>query len=332
VTERSRPAQDPLPGYKEPLPMVFCGLYPTMNTDFERLREALDKLQLNDSSFTYSPESSGALGFGFRCGFLGLLHMDVVQERLERESGVEIVQTAPNVTYEILVKGRSNKDEAQVIRIESPTQLPPIDQVLEIREPSVRATVMVPSDYIGGMMDLLDDRRGTYLRTEYISSNRVILSYELPLAEIITDFYDRLKSLSRGHATLDYEVQGFRVDKLVKLSILVGGQSVDALSIICHRDVAERRGRALIKRLKKEIPSHMFEVPLQAAIGSRVVARETIRALRKNVTAKCYGGDITRKRKLLEKQKEGKRRMKSIGNVEIPQDAFLAVLKLDDEK
>jgi len=331
ITERKRPATTALPGYKEPLPMVFCGLYPTMNTDFERLREALDKLQLNDSAFTYTPETSGALGFGFRCGFLGLLHMDVVQERLERESGVEIVQTAPNVTYEVYVKG-SGRESDHVIRIQSPTQLPAADRVLEIREPRVRATIMVPSEYIGNMMGLLDERRGVWVRTEYIGPTRVILTYDVPLAEIITDFYDRLKSLSRGHATLDYEMRGFQADRLVKLTILVGGLAVDALSVICHRDIAERRGRALIRKLKDEIPRHLFEVPLQAAIGSRVVARETIRAMRKNVTAKCYGGDITRKRKLIEKQKEGKRRMKSVGSVEIPQEAFLAVLKLDDSK
>jgi len=332
VTTRLHPAEEPLPGYKEPLPMVFCGLYPTMSTDFERLREALDKLQLNDSSFTYTPESSSALGFGFRCGFLGLLHMEVVQERLERESGVELIQTAPNVTYEVLVKGNQGADRQEILRIQSPTQLPSPDHVLEIREPRVRATIMAPSEYTGNMMGLLDERRGVYIRTEYISASRLILTYELPLAEIITDFYDRLKSLSRGHATLDYEVKGFVADKLVKMSILVAGMTVDALSIICHRDVAERRGRQLIQRLKKEIPRHMFEVPLQAAVGNRIIARETIRAMRKNVTAKCYGGDITRKRKLLQKQKEGKRRMKSIGSVEIPQDAFLAVLKMDDEK
>jgi GTP-binding protein LepA len=332
ITEKQRPASEALRGYQEPLPMVYCGLYPTMNTDFERLRDALEKLSLNDSSFTFVPETSGALGFGFRCGFLGLLHMDVVQERLERESGVEIVQTAPNVTYQVVtIPARGVKCGEDVVRIESPTQLPELSRIAEIQEPIVRATIMIPAQYIGNIMKLAEERRGTYLRTEYISQTRVILSYELPLAEIITDFHDKLKSLTRGYGTLDYELLSYRASDLVKLSILVGGQPVDALSVICHRDVAERRGRRLIRKLKTEIPRHLFEVPLQAAIGSRVVARETIQALRKNVTAKCYGGDITRKRKLLERQKEGKKRMKSVGSVEIPQDAFLAVLRLEDE-
>ena len=331
-TERLRPASQPLRGYKEPLPMVFCGLYPTMNTDFERLREALEKLRLNDSAFTYSPESSGALGFGFRCGFLGLLHMDVVQERLERESGVDVVQTAPNVTYEIVTKTHLKKYKEPVFRIESPTQLPEMSDIEEIREPFVRVTVMLPTEYMGNILSLLENRRGRYLRTEYISTARVLLVYELPLAEMITDFYDRLKSLSRGHATLDYELIGYRTSDLVKLTILVGGLPVDALSLICHRSVAEVRGRKLLRKLKDEIPRHMFQVPLQAAIGGRVVARETIRPYRKDVTAKCYGGDITRKRKLLERQKEGKRRMKNVGQVEIPQEAFLAVLKLEEDQ
>ena len=326
VTDRARPATEKLPGYKEPLPMVFCGLYPTSNTDFERLRQALDKLQLNDSSFTYTPESSGALGFGFRCGFLGLLHMEVVQERLERESGVDIVQTSPNVTLEVL---KSNGD---VFRIESPADLPDAGQIEEIAEPVVRATVMVPSTYIGNVMTLLEDRRAHYLRTDYLSPHRVILVYDMPLAELISDFYDKLKSTTRGYATLDYEFIGYVPAELVKVNLLVNGSPVDALSFICHRDVAESRGRKLLKKLKEEIPRHLFEVPLQAAIGGKIIARESISAMRKNVTAKCYGGDITRKRKLLEKQKEGKKRMKSIGSVDIPQEAFMALLRLDDEK
>jgi GTP-binding protein LepA len=326
VTERSRPASEKLPGYKEPLPMVYCGLYPTNNTDFERLRQALEKLRLNDSSFTFAPESSGALGFGFRCGFLGLLHMEVVEERLERESGVDIVQTAPNVTFEVLLQ------RGEIVRIESPTQLPDLSLVEEIREPLVRATIMVPSEYIGSVMTLMEGRRARYERTEYLSQARVILTYDMPLAELISDFHDRLKSLTRGYGTLDYDFRGYFPADLVKVQVLVNASPLDALSFICHRDVAESRGRRLLRKLKDEIPRHLFEVPLQAAIGGKVVARENIKALRKNVTAKCYGGDITRKRKLLERQKEGKKRMKHVGNVEIPQDAFLAVLKLEDEK
>jgi GTP-binding protein LepA len=325
VTERTRPTTEKLPGYKEPLPMVFCGLYPTNNTDFERLRQALDKLRLNDSSFTYVPESSGALGFGFRCGFLGLLHMEVVQERLERESGVDIVQTAPNVIFEVLTTA------GDVVRIESPTQLPDLGVVEEIREPIVRATIMLPAEYIGNIMKLLEERRANYVRTEYLSQSRVTLLYDMPLAELISDFHDKLKSLTRGYGTLDYDLRGYVPEDLVKVAVLVNGAPLDALSFICHRDVAEQRGRRLLKKLKEEIPRHLFEVPLQAAVGGKVVARESIKALRKNVTAKCYGGDITRKRKLLERQKEGKKRMKSVGSVEIPQEAFLAVLRLDDE-
>ena len=325
VTDRKNPQTDRLPGYKEPLPMVFCGLYPPHNTDFERLRQARDKLKLNDSSFTYAPETSSALGFGFRCGFLGLLHMDVVQERLERESGIDIVQTAPNVTYEI-----QHRDET-VQRIERPTELPDMSNVLEIREPIARATIMLPADYIGNVMSLMEERRSRYVRTEYVTQTRVILIYDLPLSELISDFYDKLKSATRGYGTLDYEVQEYEASDLVKMNILVNGSIVDALSMICHREVAEQRGRKLLKKLRKEIPRHLFEVPLQAALGGKIIARESIKALRKNVTAKCYGGDITRKRKLLEKQKEGKKRMKSVGNVEIPQDAFMAVLRLEDD-
>ena len=325
LTLRKYPATESLPGYKEPLPMVFCGLYPSAQTGFEHLRDALDRLALNDSSFQFAPESSAALGLGFRCGFLGLLHMDVVQERLERESGIDIVQTAPNVTYEILQR------DGSIIRIESPTELPDGSQIQEIREPMARATIMQPAEYIGSVMGLMEDRRARYLRTDYITESRVVLLYDVPLAELILDFYDKLKSATRGYGTLDYEVDGYQPARLVRLDILINGHPVDALSMICHRDVAERRGRKLLVRLQKEIPRHLFEVPLQAAIGGKIVARETIKALGKNVTAKCYGGDITRKRKLLEKQKEGKRRMKSVGNVEIPQKAFLSVLRLAEE-
>jgi GTP-binding protein LepA len=305
--------------------MVYCGLFPTNNTDFDRLRQALEKLSLNDSSFTFAPESSGALGVGFRCGFLGLLHMEIVQERLERESGIGMVQTAPNVTFEVLLR------TGELKRIESPADLPEAGSIEEIREPVVRASIMLPSEYIGNIMTLMEERRASYIRTEYMSQARVILLYDMPLAEVITDFYDRLKSLTRGFGTLDYEFIGYFPENLVKVNILVNGSPVEALSLISHRDAAERRGRRLLRKLKQEIPRHLFEVPLQAAIGGKIIARETISALRKNVTAKCYGGDITRKRKLLERQKEGKKRMKHIGNVEIPQEAFMAVLKLEDE-
>ncbi len=326
VTERTGGSTTPLPGYREPLPMVFCGLYPTQSTDFELLRTALDKLRLNDSSFTFVPESSAALGFGFRAGFLGLLHMEVVQERLERESGVEIVQTAPNTTYEVLLLS------GETVKIESPAQLPEPHRIAELREPVVLAKVLVPTTCIGAIMSLAEDRRAKYLKTDYVSANRVMLEYEIPLAEMIMDFHDKLKSLTRGYGTLDYELLGYVAANLVKTDVLVAGKSVDALSVICHRDAAEIRGRKLIRRLRKEIPRHLFEIPLQAAIGGKIIARETISAMRKNVTAKCYGGDITRKRKLLERQKEGKRRMKNVGNVEIPQEAFLSVLRLEDEK
>jgi GTP-binding protein LepA len=326
ITNRLQPTNEKLPGYKEPLPMVYCGLYPTNNADFERLRQALEKLRLNDSSFSYVPESGGALGFGFRCGFLGLLHMDVVQERLERESGIAIVQTAPNVSFEVV------KRDAEVIRIESPTELPDPSEIEEIREPIARITIMIPADFIGNIMTLMEERRGRYKRTEYLSQIRVILTYDMPLAELISDFYDKLKSMTRGYGTLDYEVISYEAEALVKVNLLINGSPVDALSFICHRDVAEQRGRKLLRKLKSEIPRHLFEVPLQAAIGGKIIARESIKALRKNVTAKCYGGDISRKRKLLERQKEGKKRMKSVGNVEIPQGAFMAILKLEDEK
>jgi GTP-binding protein LepA len=321
VTLEYDQATEQLPGYQPPQQMVFSDFYPGPGTQFPTLRDALDKLKLNDASLTYQAISSDALGFGFRCGFLGMLHMEIVQERLEREHNVEVVQTAPTVPYEVLdVKGK-------VYEVDSAGDLPDVNYFEELREPIVKVDLIVPEDSIGGVMQLADDRRAIYIKTEYLSSDRVILSYEFPLAEIIYDFYDKLKSATRGYGTMDYEVICFRANDLVKLDILVNSEKVDALSVICHRSKADARGRALIRRLRKEISRHMFEIPLQAAIGTKVIARETISAFRKNVTAKCYGGDISRKRKLLEKQKAGKKRMKMVGNVEIPQKAFMAVLE-----
>ncbi|MBM4049119.1 MAG: elongation factor 4 [Planctomycetes bacterium] len=323
ITSAAERASTPLPGYKEPLPMVFCGLYPTVDTNFHVLREALEKLSLNDSAFSYEPETSQALGFGFRCGFLGLLHMEIVQERLERESKIDLVQTAPNVTYEVLT------NKAEVLRIENPAALPEGGVVEEIREPMVRASLILPADCIGIIMRLAEDRRGRFVRQEYLSPTRAILTYDLPLAEIIYDFYDKLKSATRGYGTMDYEFTGFEAADLVKLDILVAQKRVDAFSSIVHRSEAETRGRRLVKKLRKEIDRHLFEVVLQAAIGTRIIARESIAPLSKHVTGKCYGGDITRKRKLWAKQREGKKRLKQIGQVEIPQQAFLSVLAKD---
>lgn len=320
VTHEKERASAALPGYQRPLPMVYCGLYPTADTDLAPLRMALEKLGLNDSSFTFEPERSPALGFGFRCGFLGLLHMEVIQERLERESNVNIIQTAPSVTYEIVTT------KGEVKRIDNPDHVPGAGEIEEFREPVVAMKIVMPSEYIGVVMQMAEERRGKYVATEYLSEKRVILSYELPLAEVIFDFHDKLKSATRGYGTMDYTFLGWRPADLVKLDILVGGKKVDALSSIVHKDQAYYKGRRLVKKLREEIPRHLFEVVIQAAIGSRVIARESIRPLRKDVTAKCYGGDITRKRKLLEKQKEGKKRLKSVGSVEIPQEAFLSVL------
>jgi GTP-binding protein LepA len=325
VTSRLNGATESLAGFKNPNPMVYCGTYPVESGDYEDLRTALDKLWLNDPSFTFLPESSDALGFGFRCGFLGLLHMEIVQERLERESGISVVQTAPTVTYEILQKDQTTQ------LIDSPSQLPDVMLVEEIREPIVDAHIIVPTEFIGAVMKLMDEKRGEWQKTDYLSPTRVQMSYEAPLAEIISDFYDKLKSSTRGYGTLDYTLNRYRKDNLVRLNILVNGESVDALSVIIHKDIAERKGRLLLKKLKNVIPRHMFQVALQASIGGKIIARETIRALMKNVTAKCYGGDISRKRKLLEKQKEGKKRMKQVGSVAIPQDAFMAILRLDEE-
>jgi GTP-binding protein LepA len=315
-----------LEGYEEPKRMVFCGLYPSDGQDFEELRDALGKLSINDPSFEFEPESSDALGFGFRCGFLGLLHMEIVQQRLEQDSDIDLVQTAPNVTYQITT---INGEELEV---HTPQKVPDQGDVEEFRQPIVRVNFVMPTEYIGPVMKLCTDRRGIYVRTEYLSPTRAMLSYDLALADVIYDMHDKLKSATRGYGTMDYELLGYRPGDLVRLDILVKGDRIDALSIVCDRRDSEVRGRAVIKKLKKEIPRHMFEVPLQAAIGSRVIARETISAMRKNVTAKCYGGDISRKRKLWEKQKEGKKRMKSIGQVDIPQKAFLAVLETGEEE
>lgn len=314
-----------LPGYEEPKRMVFCGLYPSDGQDFKQLREALDKLQINDPSFDFEPETSDALGFGFRCGFLGLLHMEIVQQRLEEEADIDLVQTAPNVTYEVVTKS------GETLEVHTPQRVPDHGDIEEFRQPIVRVNFILPTEYIGGIMKICADRRGTYVRTEYLSPTRAMLVYDLALADVIYDMHDKLKSTTRGYGTMDYEILGYRADDLVRMDILVKGERIDALSIVCNRGDADPRGRAIIKKLKEEIPRHMFEVSLQAAIGTRIVARENISAMRKNVTAKCYGGDISRKRKLWEKQKEGKKRMKSIGMVDIPQKAFLAVLETGEE-
>ena len=310
-----------LPGYQEPKRMVFCGLYPSDGQDFEELRDALNKLSINDPSFEFEPETSDALGFGFRCGFLGLLHMEIIQQRLEQESNLDLVQTAPNVTYEITTK------QGETLRIYNPQKVPDSGTIEEFRQPIVRVNFVLPSDQIGPVMQLCTDRRGVYVRTEYLSPTRAMLVYDLPLAEVIYDMHDKLKSVTHGYGTMDYELIGYFPAELVRLDILVNGNRVDALSIICDRRDCDRRGRAVVKKLRSEIDRHMFEIAIQAAIGSRIIARESISAMRKNVTAKCYGGDITRKRKLWAKQKEGKKRMKSIGSVDIPQKAFLAVLE-----
>ncbi|HUU43972.1 MAG TPA: translation elongation factor 4 [Planctomycetota bacterium] len=325
VTRAETPDVQALAGYKEPQPMVFCGFFPADRYDVNDLRRALEQLALNDCSFTFEPETSDALGFGFRCGFLGLLHMEIVQERLEREGSVEVIQTAPSVTYEI------RTHTGDVFQVRNPSHVPPAGEIEEFREPIVRVSFVLPAESIGSLMKLCQNARGTYIRTEYLSPTRVVLVYDLPFAEIVFDFYDRLKSITRGYGTMDYEFLSFEPADLVKLDILVASQPVDALSSICHRDKAYYKGRALVRKLRKEISRHLFEVPIQAAIGSQVIARETIAPLRKNVTAKCYGGDVTRKRKLLEKQKEGKKRMKQVGRVSIPQKAFLAVLGAGEE-
>jgi GTP-binding protein LepA len=325
ITTASRPADEPLPGFDPPKPMVFAGLYPIDSEQYADLRDALDKLQLNDASLVFQPEASAALNLGFRCGFLGLLHMEIVQERLEREYGLDLLATAPSVEYEVL--GR----DGVVRTIDSPAELPDPSEIEEIREPWMEISLFAPKEYIGPLMELATSRRGEFRRMHYPDARRVILTFSLPLAEILVDFHDQLKSVSRGFASMDYLFEGYRAGDLVKMDILVNGEAVDALSIIVHRDRAFDKGSALVRRLKEEIPSHMFAVAIQAAIGSRVIARSTVKALRKDVLAKCYGGDVTRKRKLLERQKEGRRRLKRIGDVEIPQEAFMAVLRLDQD-
>jgi len=324
LTSRRRPAAEPLPGYKDVKPMVFAGIFPTDSDEYPELRDALERLKLNDASLSYEPETSQALGFGFRCGFLGLLHMEIVRERLEREFDLDLLITAPNVAYQ------ATKRTGETVEVHNPAEMP--QEVELVEEPYVKASVIVPKDYVGSVMELANERRGSFDHLEYLSEERVLLIYELPLGEIVLDFYDQLKSRTRGYASFDYEIAGFRPGDLSRVDILVGGEQVDALSLIVHRSFAYDRGRQLVERLRKEIPRQMFDVPVQAAIGSRVIARETIKARRKDVLAKCYGGDITRKRKLLEKQKKGKKRMKQVGGVEVPQEAFLAVLNLEQER
>ena len=325
ITDNNRPAKEPLPGYRKATPMVYCGLYPIENSDYDNLRDALEKLQLNDASLTFEPETSSALGFGFRCGFLGLLHMDVIKERLEREYGLSLITTAPNVIYEVV------KTNGDIEMVDNPSQFPNPTVIEHVEEPFVNATIIVPKDFVGPVMELSQEKRGEYQNMTYLDETRVMIHYALPLSEIIFDYFDRLKSVSRGYASLDYELSGYRPSDMVKVDILLNGDPVDALSAIVHRDRAQYWGRALVEKLRKLIPRQLFEIPIQAAIGSKIIARENVSALRKDVLAKCYGGDITRKRKLLEKQKAGKKRMKQVGSVELPQEAFMAILKMDDK-
>jgi GTP-binding protein LepA len=322
LTSRDNPAAEPVPGYKDVKPMVFAGLFPTDSDEYPDLRDALERLKLNDAALIYEPETSQALGFGFRCGFLGLLHMEIVRERLEREFDLDLLVTAPNVAYRVVTT------TGEELEVHNPAEMPP--EIERVEEPYIRASIIVPKEYVGQVMELCNNRRGRFDHMEYLSEERAVLIYELPLAEVVIDFYDQLKSRTRGYASFDYDVIGFREGNLVKLDVLIAGDSVDALSLIIHRDSAYGRGRALVDRLREEIPRQMFDVPIQAAIGSRIIARETIKAKRKDVLAKCYGGDITRKRKLLEQQKKGKKRMKQVGAVEVPQEAFLAVLNLNE--
>ncbi len=324
VTLASNPAPEPLPGYRKAVSMVYCGLYPTDSKDYENLRDALEKLQLNDAALEYEAETSLALGFGFRCGFLGLLHMDVIQERLEREYNLSLITTAPSVNYKVY------KTNGEMLEVDNPAKLPPPTEIDYIEEPYVKATTIVPKDFVGTIMELSQDKRGEYQSMEYLDETRVSVVYHLPLSEIIYDYFDKLKSATKGYASLDYELIGYKQSPMVKMDILLNGDPVDALSIIVHKDRAATRGRALAEKLKELIPRQMFEIPIQAAVGTKIVARETVKAWRKDVLAKCYGGDISRKRKLLEKQKAGKKRMKSVGSVEIPQEAFMAILKVED--
>ena len=325
ITLSENMTSKPLPGYKPMKPMVFCGIYPIESSKFPELREALEKLKLNDAALTFEPETSKALGFGFRCGFLGLLHMEIIEERIEREFGISIIATSPSVIYEVLLTDRTT------IMIDSPSKMPDKGRILDIKEPYIRTNIFVPSEYIGPIMELCQDKRGNYVSMEYLDQKRVNIHYDIPLSEIVYDFFDRLKSSTKGYASFDYEPIGYKSSNLTKMDILLNGEVVDALSIIVHKDFAYKRGRAIVENLKKLIPRQQFEVPIQAAIGNKAIARETIKAVRKDVLAKCYGGDVSRKRKLLEKQKEGKKRMKMVGNVEIPQEAFLSVLSMDKE-
>ena len=325
ITNRSNPCAEPLPGYKKVNPMVYCGLYPSDGAKYPDLRDALEKLQLNDAALQFEPETSAALGFGFRCGFLGLLHLEIIQERLEREYNLDLVTTAPGVIYKV------HKTDGTVMDLTNPSNMPDPSEIDYMEEPMVSAEIMVTSEYIGAIMDLCQERRGIYISMEYMEETRALIKYDLPLNEIIYDFFDALKSLSRGYASFDYEMKGYTRSDLVKLDILINKEEVDALSFIVFSGSAYERGRKMCEKLKEEIPRHLFEVPIQAAVGGKVIARETVRAMRKDVLAKCYGGDISRKRKLLEKQKEGKKRMRQVGNVEIPQKAFMSVLKLDDK-
>ena len=326
ITVDDRPAEKPLPGYKKVNPMVYCGLYPVDGSDYENLKVALEKLQLNDAALEYEPETSAALGFGFRCGFLGLLHLEIIEERLDREFDLSLITTSPSVIYKVY------KTDGTMVEIYNPADLPPADEISRIEEPFVQAEILTPKEFVGNIMEICQNRRGIYIDMKYLDTTRVTLIYELPLNEIIYDFFDKLKSKTKGYASFDYEIKEYRPSSLVKLDILVNGENVDALSFIVHKDSAYERGKKMIEKLKEVIPRQLFTIPLQAAIGGKIIARETISAMRKDVLAKCYGGDVTRKKKLLEKQKRGKKKMREIGNVEIPQEAFLSVLKLDDEK
>lgn len=325
VTDAKNPTLEPLPGYRKINPMVFCGLYPIETSDYNDLREALEKLQLNDASLSFEPETSSALGFGFRCGFLGLLHMEIIQERIEREFNIPLITTAPSVIYRVTLTS------GEQVQIDNPSHYPEIGKIDYVEEPYVKAAIIVPNDFVGAIMELCQGKRGEFINMEYLDTTRVTITYEIPLSEIVYDFFDQLKSSTKGYASFDYELSGYRRSNLVKMDILLNGEQVDALSFIVHRDRAYHRGRSICEKLRELIPRQMFEVPIQASVGTKVVARETVKAMRKNVLAKCYGGDISRKRKLLEKQKEGKKRMKQVGSVEVPQEAFMAVLKIDDK-
>jgi GTP-binding protein LepA len=324
ITDAKNPTLEALPGYRKINPMVYCGLYPIDTADYNDLRESLEKLELNDASLKYEPETSTALGFGFRCGFLGLLHMEIIQERIEREYNIPLITTAPSVVFKVTLTN------GEVLMIDNPANMPETQKIEFIEEPFVKAAIIVPNDYVGAIMELCQNKRGEFQNMEYLDANRVTLTYDMPLSEIVYDFFDTLKSSTRGYASFDYEFSGYKKSSLVKMDILLNGDKVDALSFIVHRDRAYHRGRVLCEKLKELIPRQMFEVPIQATVGQKVVARETVKAMRKNVLAKCYGGDISRKRKLLEKQKEGKKRMKQVGNVEVPQEAFMAILKVDE--